>query len=182
MGPSTQWTKWRAILRNLAPSACRAAGDCRKPAPNGNRTPCCTQRRDGSSPVDLRAAWRQGRSAPTTERDVNGQRLKACCHAGSMLLCPVKGPGYVLSASIVGSGELCAGWDCGQDREGPLRVEGKLTGGKNRIKRTSQLPRGPARSVRRAGAPIAQVWIGQRGHGPGPADDQDGAGDGDAAA
>ena len=67
-------------------SACRAAGDCRKPAPNGNRTPCCTQRRDGSSPVNLWAAWRQGRSAPTTERDVNGQRLKACCHAGSPTL------------------------------------------------------------------------------------------------
>ena len=46
-----------------------------------------------------------------------------------MLLCPVKGPRYVFRPQFFGSGMMfwrgVAGV-CGQDREGPLRVEGKL--------------------------------------------------------
>jgi len=47
---------------------------------------------------------------------------------GSMLLCLVKGRDVFADFnSGVWNGVLAGdGWGCGQDREGPLRVEGKL--------------------------------------------------------
>jgi len=47
-----------------------------------------------------------------------------------MLLCLVKGPRCVCGLNFCGCGNgalVRAGWGCGQDREGPLRVERKLS-------------------------------------------------------